>query len=218
MSQERKRQTDSETPKKPDEEPSQEQRIEKLQERIAELSGKAMMFEGDAELDPDIQEAFLENVVAMEEAGFSAPAEKLKEGGLVLRPASELDDQAVHDKLWEVVHAMALRNMFVTSTDHLSDRELYVRLMENLEEESFMGPAVPRRGFNFVIDLVSSGSDEDNELYLKYYADEQTREQWTEDFPDMEIPERVQPPYDRDRLLPQPDWTPPDWDDEEPVM
>jgi hypothetical protein len=69
-----------------------------------------------------------------------------------------------------------------------------------------------------VIDLVSSGSDEDNELYLKYYADEQTREQWTEDFPDMEIPERVQPPYDRDRLLPQPDWTPPDWDDEEPVM
>jgi hypothetical protein len=218
MSQERKRQTDSETPKKPDEEPSQEQRIEKLQERIAELSGKAMMFEGDAELDPDIQEAFLENVVAMEEAGFSAPAEKLKEGGLALPPASELDDQAVHDKLWEIVHAMALRNMFVTSTDHLSDRELYVRLMENLEEESFMGPAVPRRGFNFVIDLVSSGSDEDNELYLKYYADEQTREQWTEDFPDMEIPERVQPPYDRDRLLPQPDWTPPDWDDEEPVM
>jgi hypothetical protein len=218
MAKERKRQTDSGNPKEPVAEPSQEQRIEKLQERIAELSGKAMIFEGDEELDPDIQESFLENVVAMEESGFSVPAEMLKQGGLVLPPAEELDDEAVHDKLWEMVHAMALRNMFVTSTNHLSDRELYVELTEHLEEESFMGPAVPRRGFNFVIDLVSSGSDEDNDLYLKYYADEQTREQWSKDFPDEAMPERVQPPYDRDRLLPQPDWTPPDWDDDEPVM
>lgn len=205
-------------PKKPAKEPSQEQRIEKLQARIAELSGKVMTFAGAEELDPDVHESFLENVIAMEEAGVSVPGDMLKEGGLVLPSADELDDAALHDKLWETLHAMALRNMFVNSTDHLSDRELYVELTEQLAEESFMGPAVPTRGFNFVIDLVGSGSDEDNHLYLKYYADDQTRERWSEDFPDGAMPERARPPYDRDRSLPQPDWTPPDWDDEEPVM
>ena len=33
------------------------------------------------------------------------------------------------------------------------------------------------------------------------------------------MPEKAKPPYDRDRFLPQPDWTPPDDDgDDEPLM
>lgn len=37
---------------------------------------------------------------------------------------------------------------------------------------------------------------------MKYYADEETRRQWKNDFPDYEMPEHEDPPYDRDRLLP----------------
>ena len=40
-------------------------------------------------------------------------------------------------------------------------------------------------------------------LYLKYYAEEKTRESWRIDFPDDPIPAREDPPYDRDRHLPQ---------------
>ena len=55
------------------------------------------------------------------------------------------------------------------------------------------------------IDLTGSGSEEDTHLYLKYYADEETRRRWSADFPDDEMPEHAEPPFDRDRYLPQVD-------------
>ncbi len=198
-------------------EPSQEERIEKLKERVAELAGGEMSFGGNA-MDLDLEEEFLKNVVAVEEAGWTRPADHLKEGGLKLVPPERLDDEELPAKLRDVIHAMALRNMYVSNTDHLSDRELYTELVEQLHEESFMGPAQPARGFNFIIDLVGSGSEEDNHLYMKYYADHDYRRRWHEDYPEDDIPEKEEPPYDRDRQLPQPDWTPPDFDDDEPLM
>lgn len=200
------------------EELSQEQRIERLKERVSELTGGRMEVE-DADMEPDLLEQYLEHVVMIEEAGWSVPAALLEEGGLELTPPDELDDEALSQKLREVVHAMALRNMYVASTDHLSDRELYTELVEeHLAEESFMGPATPVRGFNYIIDFVGSGSEEDMYLYHKYYADDRARRSWLEDFPDDDMPAKETPPYDRDRFLPQPDWTPPDLDDDEPLM
>jgi hypothetical protein len=56
------------------------------------------------------------------------------------------------------------------------------------------------------IDLVGSGSPEDVHLYLKHYAEEETRQQWAKDWPEDVIPEHENPPYDRDRHLPQYAW------------
>jgi hypothetical protein len=53
------------------------------------------------------------------------------------------------------------------------------------------------------IDLLGSGSEEDLQLYLKYYADEEERGRWLKDFPDVAMPDHEHPPYDRDRYLPQ---------------
>lgn len=61
----------------------------------------------------------------------------------------------------------------------------------------------PEAGYNCTYDLVSSGSDEDTQAWLKYYADEDTRRQWAKDFPDDILPPHEDPPYDRDRHLPQ---------------
>ncbi|MCP4663773.1 MAG: hypothetical protein GY856_50965 [bacterium] len=194
---------------------SQEQRIEKLRERIAELTDGQMTFQENDDVPPEIMEAFLSNVAVMEEAGWSVPAERLKEGGLELTPPDELDDEALHNKLWEVIHAMALRNMYVTSTDHLSDRELYTVLLEELHEEGFMGPPTPTPGSSYVFDLVDSGSEEDTYLTFKYYADDKYRRYWLKQFPDYEMPAREKPPYDRDRFLPQLDWTAPEPDEDD---
>ncbi len=59
------------------------------------------------------------------------------------------------------------------------------------------------------IQLLSSGSDEDNFLYLKYYADNEWRRQWHKNFPKDPIPPHEDPRYDRDRWLPKPDYAEP---------
>ena len=75
--------------------------------------------------------------------------------------------------------------------------------------ETVLGRSIHRAALLSVADhrvrdhLVSSGSDEDIDIWLTYYADDDSRAQWRRDFPDAEIPERKTPPYDRDRLLPQ---------------
>jgi hypothetical protein len=39
----------------------------------------------------------------------------------------------------------------------------------------------------------------------KYQADEKTRQQWLTNVPDYDQPVHEDPPYDRDRSLPEPD-------------
>lgn len=87
-------------------------------------------------------------------------------------------------------------------TDHLSDRQLYEELWgEILREPTVLMPDNP--DFACHIDMTGSGSEEHILLYLKYYADERARRIWKEDWPEDPVPEHEEPPYDRDRHLPQ---------------
>lgn len=131
----------------------------------------------------------------------------LIESGISLPPPDRLDDAQLTAKLWEVIDAMARHQTFLENTDHLSDRQLYAELWnDQLREEPFEPmPEELGQGF-FIIDLVGSGSEEDINLYLKHYADESYRRIWMKDWPDDSMPDHEDPPYDRDRLLPQPEW------------
>jgi hypothetical protein len=92
--------------------------------------------------------------------------------------------------------------VYIEQTDHLSDRELYTHLWnDSLREETKALSLVSNGAWH--IQLLGSGSEEDNQLYMKYYADEDYRRQWHKDFPKDPIPPRQDPPYDRDRLLPR---------------
>jgi hypothetical protein len=106
--------------------------------------------------------------------------------------------------LWEVIGALARMRVFINQTNHLNDRELYTLLSrEVLREETPMLTFDPDSAWH--LDLLGSGSEEDTYLYLKYYADEDWRRQWLADFSDYEMPAHEDPPYDRDRRLPQSD-------------
>ena len=148
-----------------------------------------------------LREQFWEHVVDFEEAEWITSFDLLVQGGMELSPPEELDDAQLNSKLWEVIRGLAMLRMFLYSTDHLSDRELYEELWhEVLREESPVMPIDDDSACH--IDLVSSGSEEDNELYLRYYADEEDRQLWAKDWPNDAMPAHETPPYDRDRHLP----------------
>ena len=193
---------------KPEAEDDRDKRIEDLKRRAEELSGGQMEFGGLDDCPEETEEAFWKHVVEYEEAPWTTNFQQLESAGVSLPPPDALTDQELTAKLWEVIHKLALLRVFIEDTDHLSDRELYTNLWtDSLREETVDLPPAANSACH--IQLLSGGSEEDNWLYLKYYADDAWRQHWHEDFPDDPIPAHEDPPYDRDRLLPKPDYGPP---------
>lgn len=180
----------------------QEIRINELREAAREAAGGEMTEWESPDAPPEIVEQFWGNVLEYESAEETSHFEQLRRLGVELPPPEELDDDALTAKLWEVIHALAGINVFLSTTDHWSDRELYEHMWRDTLHEVTMD-LPPDSGWNCHIDFLSGGSDEDNELYLKYYADDEWRESWRKDFPNDVIPPHEDPPYDRDSRLPK---------------
>ncbi|MDO9268347.1 MAG: hypothetical protein Q7T96_04460 [Methylobacter sp.] len=172
-----------------------------LQRRAQEFVEDEMSFFESEQMSTELQEQFWEHVVAFEEAEWITSFDQLVQGGMELPAPEELDDSQLSAKLWELIRSLAMLRTFLYNTDHLSDRELYQELWHELLREET--PDMPINDNSAChIDLVSSGSEQDNELYLRYYADEEERRRWANDWPDDVMPEHEALPYDRDRHLP----------------
>ena len=181
----------------------QEIRINELKAEAEELTeGEMVTFEAD-DAPPEILEQFWRNVVEYEKGEKTTSRIELEKAGMLLPPPDELDDRQLPAKLRDLFDRLADQSTYVYNTNHLSDRELYEELWHDaLNEVHVAMPKMP--GSGYFIDMLGSGSDEDTHLYMKYYADEEARRLWLEDFPDYEVPEHEEPPYDRDKGLPQP--------------
>ena len=185
-----------------------EKRIAELKRQAAELAGGKMVEGVTEETPPEVAEGFWKHVVDYEKAPWTTNFKQLEEAGIELPAPETLNDEQLTRKLWEVIRALALLRVFLEQTDHLSDRELYSELWSDmLREEVKAVPPDPDGAWH--LSPVGGGSDEDIQLDMKYYADEEWRRQWQKDFPDFVMPEHEDPPYDRDRLLPKPDDGPP---------
>lgn len=176
-------------------------RIEKLRREIDELAGGEMISGKIADCDPQAEEAFLENVLALETHGFVAPLDTLIKDRFDLPPPEKIEDAALGTKLWELIRELGKRRLFLHGTDHLSDRELYTWLVTDALREELMGFGLPFG--NCHLDVLGSGSEEDTLLQMRYYADDEERTHWAKDFPDFPMPPKEKPPYDRDRRLPK---------------
>lgn len=179
----------------------QEIRINELQAALDEKGVVSTNF--DDNCPPEVREGFLQNILDFENAPISCLFDALQESGIQMPEPEALDDAALHAKLWEVVAALAARSAYLYHTDHLSDRALYELLYHELLREE--GPILPPgSGWNQHLDVLGGCSEEDIEIGLRYYDSEETRQHWASDFPDLVIPPHEDPPFDRDRLLPQP--------------
>lgn len=122
--------------------------------------------------------------------------------GYVPLPPGEVDDYQLRGRLWEFIHALAGRRFFLHHTNHLSDRELYTWLHDRWFPEA-TADCPPEAETNCHIDLTEALED-DGATYLRYYASEEDRTFWAEADPGQLLPAHEDPPYDRDRFLPDP--------------
>jgi len=112
-----------------------------------------------------------------------------------LRPPkpSSLDDDHVREILWEVINRLFEKRIVLDFTDHLSDRELYCVIYRDIL------PAREKK-----IDLSTnylhwdcSHAGGDPEVWLRYYATDEEREQWTETYR-QPLPPKLAPQFLRD--------------------
>lgn len=191
------------------EERIREDRIEDLKRRAEELCGGQMevgtLDAYPSEVPAEVEEGFWKYIVDYEEAPWTTNFQQLESAGVSLPPPDSLKDEELTAKLWEIIQKLALFRVFIEQTDHLNDRELYTHLWTVSLREETKALAL---GANSAchIQLLGGCSEEDMLLYLKYYADDDFRQQWQKDWPNDPIPAHEDPPYDRDRLLPKPDY------------
>lgn len=127
------------------------------------------------------------------------PLDVLRERGIEMPDEAILDDPSLHTQLWVVIRALAEIGMYLESTDHLSDRELYEWLRTDaLVQQTFL-PMGSDGGWH--MSPIGGFSEEDLQVYFRYYADEDDRRQAALEGEPM--PPREPRPYDRDRLMPQ---------------
>jgi hypothetical protein len=151
----------------------------------------------DNEIDPIAEMERMDRFFDGEEPG-EIPLEVLRAEGIDIPAVPPEDATALRAKLFEIIEAMFEIGMVVESTDHLSDAELYRFLVDDaLLQETIISVA----GGTWHLSPIGSGSEDDNAIYLRYYADDEYREQWHRDFGEP-LPPKEKPPYDRDRLLP----------------
>ena len=191
-----------------DAEDQRDKRIEDLKRRAEQLCDGKMELGKLDDCPGETEESFWKHVVEYEEAPWTTHFHQLEMAGVALPPPDSLNDQELTAKLWEVIHKLALLRVFIEQTDHLSDRDLYRHLWtDSLREETKLLPSAANSAWH--IQMLGGCSEDDNRLYLKYYADDASRQHWHEDFPNDSLPAHEHPPYDRDSLLPKPDYCPP---------
>ena len=180
-------------------EPSQEERIARLRQELEKLGGSTTSLES---MPADMEEEFLRHVLEYESAEPISLLRLLANAGLEVLPPEQVSDEELSRKLNELFERMATLGAYLLHTNHLSDRALYEYLYhDGLREEAVLFPENPT--YAYMIDITGSGSEEDNQIFLKYYASDEYRLRWANDWPGDPVPHHEDPPFDRDRFLPQ---------------
>ena len=149
------------------------------------------------ERKPDELDAFERYVGEMELSPANTTLfDILKKAGTPLPNPDDVRDVDLKDVLWTVINALWDEGVILYATDHLSDRELYTLLVTDLLLQEHEGLTVTTH-----LEILGRWRSEDIEVYLRYYADEDARKEWA-DRCKKSLPEHVDPPYNRDRLLP----------------
>ncbi|REK17517.1 MAG: hypothetical protein DWQ37_06020 [Planctomycetota bacterium] len=139
------------------------------------------------ELPTPIENEFLASMLAWERAPV-LPISQWFEPELRLPHPDTLSNDQLHALLWEAIHKLFAQRIVLDFTDHLSDRELYCLIYRDIlpcREKKIDSLS------NYLHwDCADMGGDPS--VWLRYYASEEERLAWVDDFggplPHVELP------------------------------
>jgi hypothetical protein len=144
--------------------------------------------EDDVLRDMELLEDFFDGKIQM------TAYRELEKRGCAPPMAEDLTDDDVKRELTNLIWNLADLGVYVESIDHLDDRAAYVDLLSFCDEPNMFFP--DNKSFAHHYSPIGAGTDEDMELYLRYYADDETRESWRKEWGDP-LPPSELPPYPR---------------------
>jgi hypothetical protein len=143
-------------------------------------------------LPTPVENKFLESMLAWERAPMVSIAGWF-EPAIAMQPACTLDDEQVHERLWETIERLFSQRIVLDFTDHLSDRELYTLIRRDILPATVKRVDLPDNYLHW--DCSAIDGDEPT-VWLRYYATEQERRQWAVE-EGRELPPREVPAYPR---------------------
>jgi hypothetical protein len=134
---------------------------------------------------------FLASMLAWEQAPV-LPIYRWFDPELRLPRPEVLDDADLHSILWDVVRKFFQKRIVLDFTDHLSDRELYCLIYRDIL------PAREKKldHMSNYLHWDCTGPSGDPDVWLRYYASEEEREEWSDCYR-QPLPSRDPPPYPR---------------------
>jgi hypothetical protein len=104
-----------------------------------------------------------------------------------------LDDEDLHAILSELILKLFERRIVLDFTDHLSDRELYCLILRDILPAREKKLDWPKSFLHWDC----TGPNGDPDVWLRYYASDEDREEWSETYR-QPLPPSERPAYPRD--------------------
>jgi hypothetical protein len=146
------------------------------------------------DLPTPIENEYLASMLAWERAPV-VPIAQWFDPELRLPHPESLDPAALHDVLWDTIQKLFDKRIVLDFTDHLSDKQLYCVIYRDILPSPEKKIDASRHYLHW--DCADAAGDP--EVWLRYYASPEDREQW-EELGDP-LPPSEPPPYPRQ--LPQ---------------
>lgn len=140
-------------------------------------------------------------VKQVESAPLTTWKEELEVRGFRFAHDKASPDVTVTRQLWQLLHALGGMGITLTNTDHLSDRELYALLIEEVlaRPVAQIADGIHR---SLVLDIVGLQMQDDPIPWLRFYASNRERMEWAKQNPGKGLPVPEATPFARDSLLP----------------
>ena len=130
------------------------------------------------------------------------PYFQLEKRGVPPPAIEELSDEDVERELTNLIWNLADLQIFIGDIEHLDDRTAYAALLDFCDEPNMFFPGNKRAACHW--SPIDTGSDEDDEIYLRYYASDFIRASRLTDFGGP-VPEKLPKPFPRPWI---PVWNP----------